>query len=355
MSARTAVAERAEERGRSAVEALRADPGAVAGTETGSWFDAGWKRRIVRRLLVRLPRSLRPVDAAFWAGVKAAATRAEWRRLTRSSYVVLYYHRLAGEEKEGQERLDLPAGLFASQLRLLRLLHFHPLAPEGLVAFHAGERLDLPPRSFAVTADDAFRDVVEPFLRHADARPVVFVPTQEVGGSSWWAGDEPLASWQQLERLGQAGVALGSHTRRHASLPGLEPAVLVDELEGSWRDLEGRAGFVPLLAYPHGRSDDAARRAAAAAGYAAAFTTDPGRNGAGTAPYLLRRVGVKAWDSRLSFLWKVVTGELLPPRWEAWRISRARRSSRRRRSRRAPRAGGAAASRGAGRAPPRMP
>ena len=335
--------ERAEQRGRAAVEALRADPTAVAGTEAGVWFEAGWKRRIARRLFMRLPRPLRPRDVAFWAEVRAAATGDEWRRLTRSSYVALYYHRLAGEGKDGQERIDLPAELFAAQLRLLRLLRFRPLAPEDVVAFHAGKLRELPSRSFVVTADDAFRDVVEPFLRHADARPVVFVPTQEVGGRSWWAGDEPVASWEELERLARAGVALGSHTRRHASLPGLEPAALADELEGSRRDLEQRDGFVPLLAYPHGRSDEAARRAAAAAGFRAAFTTDPGRNGAGTDPYLLRRIGVKAWDSRLSFLWKVVTGELLPPRWEAWRIRRARRSSRRRRPTRAPRGGGAAA------------
>src|SRR5438067_7227311 len=217
-SGQGAVTERAEQRGRTAVEALRADPAALAGTEAGAWFEAGWKRRIARRLLVRLPRPLRPRDVAFWAGVRAAATRDEWRRLTRSSYVALCYHRLAGEAKDGQERLDLPSELFARQLRLLRLLRFRPLAPDELVAFHTGERLGLPPRSFVVTADDAFRDVVEPFLRHADTWPVAFVPTQEVGGRSWWAGDEPVASWDELGRLAAAGVGLGSHTRRHASL-----------------------------------------------------------------------------------------------------------------------------------------
>jgi peptidoglycan/xylan/chitin deacetylase (PgdA/CDA1 family) len=333
MSERAAAAEREEARGRAAVEALRAGS-PLAGSPAGGWFEAGWKRRLMRRAVVRLPRRLRPSEIAFWAGVRAASTRDEWRRLTQSSYVALYYHRLAGEGKEGQERLDLPPELFERQLRLLRLLRFRPLAPEDLVAFHAGERRVLPRRSYVVTADDAFRDVVEPFLRHAAVRPLLFVPTQEVGGRSWWAGDEPVASWEELERLAEAGVALGSHTRRHASLPGLAAAALADELEGSRRDLVQRVRSVPLLAYPHGRSDEAARSAAAAAGYRAAFTTDPGRNGAGTDPYLLRRIGVKAWDSRLSFLWKVTTGELLPPRWEA---RRARRWSRRRRPRPAPR------------------
>ena len=330
--------ERAELRGRLAVEALRSDPRRLAGTEAGTWFDAGWKRRIVRRALARLPRSLRPSDAAFWAGVRSTASRAEWRRLTRSSYVALYYHRLAGDGKVGQERLDVAPERFDRQIRLLRLLRFRPLAPLDLQAFHAGELTDLPPRSYLVTVDDGFRDCVEPLLRHADVRPQLFVPTQEVGGRSWWAGEEPLASWEELERLASAGVAIGSHTRRHASLPELDGPALVDELEGSRRDLEARLASVPLLAYPHGRSDAASRSAARAAGYRAAFTTDPGRNGAGTDPYRLRRIGVKAWDSRLSFLWKVATGELLPARWEAWRIRRARPSSLRRRAKRAGRA-----------------
>jgi peptidoglycan/xylan/chitin deacetylase (PgdA/CDA1 family) len=243
--------------------------------------------------------------------------------LTRSSYVALYYHRLAGEGKPGQERLDVPPEAFARQVRLLRLLRFRPVAPGDLAAFHAGELADLPPRSYVVTVDDGFRDCVEPLLRHAEVRPQLFVPTQEVGGRSWWAGDEPLASWEELEQLAAAGVAIGSHTRRHALLPELEESALADELEGSRHDLEARLPSVPLLAYPHGRSDEASRAAAAAAGYQAAFTTDPGRNGAGTDPYRLRRIGVKAWDSRLSFLWKVATGELLPARWEAWLIRRA--------------------------------
>ena len=330
--------ERAERRGRLAAETLRGDPRAVAGTEIGAWFEAGWKRRLLRRALVLVPQPLRPADVAFWAGVRAATTRDEWRRLTRSSYVVLYYHRLAGERKPGQERMDLPPEQFRRQIRLLRLLRFRPLAPTELEEFHAGERTELPAHSYVITVDDGFRDCVEPLLRHADVRPQLFVPTQEVGGRSWWAGAEPLASWEELERLAEAGVAIGSHTRRHASLPGLEPAALADELEGSRHDLEERLPSVPLLAYPHGRSDAASRSAAAAAGYRAAFTTQPGRNGAGTDPYRLRRIGVKAWDSRLSFLWKVVTGELLPPRWEAWRIRRARPWSHRLRAIRAGRA-----------------
>jgi hypothetical protein len=77
-----------------------------------------------------------------------------------------------------------------------------------------------------------------------------------------------------------------------------------------------------LLAYPYGDHDERVRSAAAAAGYRAAFTTEPGRNGAGIDPYCLRRLGVLDWDNRSAFLWKALTGELLPWIWERRRRRR---------------------------------
>jgi hypothetical protein len=77
------------------------------------------------------------------------------------------------------------------------------------------------------------------------------------------------------------------------------------------------------VAYPHGSHDEAVCDAARSAGYGAAWTTAIGRNGSGTDRYCLRRVSVKARDSQLSFLWKALTGELPPRRWELRRRRRA--------------------------------
>jgi peptidoglycan/xylan/chitin deacetylase (PgdA/CDA1 family) len=314
-------------------------------TDTGpvpDWFAAPLRRRLLRRGLCRLPQPLLDllgrlpgtpgrlgVDAARWRGVRRRVPRAEWRRLTRSGYTVLYYHRLAGQGKPGQERLDLPPEVFDRQLALLRRLGFRPVAVDRLLAFHAGSGGSLPRRSYVVTADDAFRDCVAPLLRNADISPVVFVPTAEPGGRSWWAGDEPVAGWDELKALASAGVTIGSHSHRHIPLPELDCAHLPAELRQSRREAAAWLGHEPcLLAYPNGRRDGRVLEAAREAGFTLAFTTDPGRNGAGTDPLQLRRVGVKAWDSRLSFLWKALTGELLPPWWERRRISRAPRGYR---------------------------
>ena len=315
---------------RMSLEALREHPASVTSSPLGRWFEASWRTRALRRLLIAVPggaerlagrcgtrASSLAVDAVFWRATRHAATSAEWRRLTPSSYVVLYYHRLAGELRPGQERLDLAPGCFAAQMRLLGRLGFTALTPEQLRAFHHRLAADLPPRAYVVTADDGFRDCVEPFLAHASVHPQLFVPTAEVGGRSWWAGDSPLAGWEELRRLAAAGVGIGSHSSSHLALDELDDHEVSATLRSSRERLAAEVdGAIPFLAYPHGRRDRRVTRMARASGFELGFTTDPGRNALGTDPLQLRRIGVKAWDSRWSFLFKVLPGELLPARWE---------------------------------------
>jgi peptidoglycan/xylan/chitin deacetylase (PgdA/CDA1 family) len=137
-----------------------------------------------------------------------------------------------------------------------------------------------------------------------------------------------------LNRAGAAGVAVGSHTRHHASLIGLEGGALNDEIAGSLRDLErSQPGAIPLLSYPYGHCDRAAREKAIAAGYSAAYTTTAGRNAAGTDRWCLRRISVQSRNGVPSFLWKVMTGEPLPERWERRLVAREAAAHRRREGR----------------------
>lgn len=294
--------------------------------EPRDWCDAPWRTRLLRRL--RLPGTvLRPLarwsqrwadladDLAYWARVRAESGPGEWRRLT-SSYSVLVYHRFAGELKPGQERIDIAPRRFHRQLRLLRLLGFRALLLEDLLAFHRGERNDLPRRCFAISADDAMADAVEPLRRAARHHPQLYVPTAEVGGSAHWIDGEPVADWDEVRALAAAGVAIGSHTRHHRRLTQLQPPEREAELAGSLAELrEHVPGSAAVIAYPNGDHDDEVCRATAAAGYELAFTTEKGRNSAATDPFRLRRVSVHGADGALTVLWKVLTGEALPGFW----------------------------------------
>ena len=318
-------------RGASSVELVRADPTLLTEMQLGAFFHAYWRQRLVRRVAcrlrmsrqrVRLPRVLytAAADAAFWNGVRTAATTREWERLTRSAYVVFYYHRIAGDRKPGQEHLDIHPRRFQRQLNLLRRLGFCPLTPEELREFHRDPEAILPGRRFVLAADDGIRDAVEAFGRQGHLHPQMFVCTSFVGARAWWADDEPLSDWDEIVSLQALGGVIGSHSRGHTPLTELEAAALDETLSGALIDLETHVPHHSrLLAYPHGRHDERVREAAKAAGYEAAFTTEPGLNGAGTDVYCLRRIGLKDWDGSGAMLWKALTGELLPWFWERWR------------------------------------
>jgi peptidoglycan/xylan/chitin deacetylase (PgdA/CDA1 family) len=320
--------ERCRERGRSSVAMLAADPALATGLQLGSWFDAGWRLRALRRLAGgrgwvprsparRSPRGLAALaDLAFWEGVRERADRRLWDRLSRDSYVALVYHRFAGEMKPGQERIDISPRRFARQLRALRLAGFRPLAAEDLIAFHTSDGAELPPRSVAITVDDGMEDCLGPLRRHADWQPQLFVPTAELGGGAHWIDGEPVASWEQIRELASAGVGIGSHTRHHRRLTTLETAPRRIEISGSLTELRERLPApLELLAYPNGDHDASVCRDTRAAGYAAAFTTEKGRNGATADPFGLKRVSVHGADGALAVLWKAWTGEGLPGPW----------------------------------------
>ena len=83
-------------------------------------------------------------------------------------------------------------------------------------------------------------------------------------------------SWDELRRVQQAGVTVGSHTRTHVLMPNESRSRVMDEAAGSRQVLQEQLG-VPVrhFAYPNGAYDGASVKAVAAAGYRFAYGTLP--------------------------------------------------------------------------------
>lgn len=314
-------------RGKASLDVLRADPSLLTGIQAGTWFSAAWHARLLRRLLVWAPvaataaRAVTRREAAtrlsadvwFWAGVRSRASRREWRRLTRSSYVAFCYHQLAGAAAVSVHDLDLAPARFEAHLRMLRRLGYQPLSLGELYAFHSEPDAVLPRRRYLLTSDDGYSEAVAVLAHHAETRPVVFVITRFASGEQTPDPETSFAGWPDLAAARAAGVEIGSHTRTHASLVDCADDALADEISGPLDDFEA-AGIddAPVLAYPFGHFDDRVRQAAVDAGYRLAYTTRIGRNGAGTDPWRLRRITIHGRDGALALAWKAVTAEPLP-------------------------------------------
>ncbi len=103
-----------------------------------------------------------------------------------------------------------------------------------------------------------------------------------------------LLTWEEVRRLRDAGIEIGSHTRTHRTLSRLPPRELEAEIAGACDDLRSRLGLreVPL-AYPYGGAEHigaAAPEVARRAGHTCALSTIAGRNTPSTDRFLLHRV-----------------------------------------------------------------
>lgn len=335
-------------RGESSLAVARADPSLVPELQLGSFFEHHARGRVLRRVLSRLgvhrvfarvpsTRLVRIAgDLAFWAGVRSAATRTEWRRLTRSSYVVLAVHGIADEGKPATEPRRVPAKRLEEGLRLLRLLGWRPLGPDELIAFHENQGATLSRRRYVLAVDHFSRDALTALERWAETLPYVFVFTSLLDERAWGAEADETLTWGDARALAAIGGTIGSQGRHNKPLTRLNARAVELELSRSLIELQAHVDVAfPLLAYPFGahsaRICDAARRV----GYQGGFTTNPGRNGAGTDPLGLRRTEISDSDGPVTFLWKAVTGGDVPWWWKPWRVStfRERRAAHRRRAR----------------------
>ncbi len=229
-----------------------------------------------------------------------------------SDVLVLCYHAVSP---------DWPADLAVTPERFEEQLEL--LVRRGFVGRTFEKTLAEPSATptVVITFDDAYRSVREaalPIMRRLGLPGSVYVPTSYPGqpgpmvwgGIDRWVGTphEPELSclgWDELGELADEGWEVGSHTRSHPHLTGLDDAALMTELEGSKADCEEALGRpCTSIAYPYGDVDSRVSGAAGAAGYTAGAALPEGRFHLGD-PLAWPRVGVYNGDDLRRFRLKV--------------------------------------------------
>lgn len=126
----------------------------------------------------------------------------------------------------------------------------------------------------ALTFDDGLVDNLEalvPILRETGARATSFVTSGVLGEPYPGAGDTRYLTAEEVRELHRSGVEIGGHTVTHPDLTRLSFAEARAEIADGCAQLAEIVGApVDTFAYPFGRADEQAARAAAAAGVRAA-------------------------------------------------------------------------------------
>lgn len=212
---------------------------------------------------------------------------------------ILCYHRIEAPPTGAERNTNFVAPKrFAEQLALLQRAGYSGVTVRDIVEWQNGMRT-LPTRSIAITFDDAYESVAEhaiPMLDTSAWPCTLFVVCSEVGGANRWDVDAPparLMTGSTLRALASRGHEIGSHSRTHRRIRGLDAAAATDELAGSRMELEQLLGGpVKSFAFPYGSHDADALTQVRHAGYDGACTLKRWANPKSGNSLRLGRMGV---------------------------------------------------------------
>ena len=189
----------------------------------------------------------------------------------RTSIAVLMYHAIdAADARAADPHYTVSPDAFDAQLGTLHAAGVRASSVAALLASPASAHS--PEHRIALTFDDGHASNLRAAERLAQAGMSAdfFVNSSTVGTAGF-------LSWPQLRRMHAMGMSIQSHGHTHRYLDDLAPGEARAELLDSRRAIEDGLGApCTLFAPPGGRQPDDFRSLAAATGYRAVCTSEPG-------------------------------------------------------------------------------
>ncbi|MHB8858464.1 MAG: polysaccharide deacetylase family protein [Thermoleophilia bacterium] len=205
--------------------------------------------------------------------------------------ILMYHH--VGEPPAGADKirrgLTVSAADFDAQMSYLKKAGYQPISQTDLFNALFAAR-PLPANPVMLTFDDGYTDNYEvglPILQKYSFPATFYIISDRVGEAEYM-------TWDQVVKLDQAGMDIGSHTATHPDLTEVSSAEAQKELTGSSQILQIYLGHpVYWLCYPAGKYDDTVVSLARSTGYLLAVTTEAGEVQSSGAPLTLWRYRVR--------------------------------------------------------------
>ena len=231
---------------------------------------------------------------------------------------VICYHKVGRKPLRAKLRgIYVTRNFFYRQMRELRQEGFHSLTLDEAVAATA------PPgksKKIVLTFDDGSVTVFKnalPALTEAGFTAINYLVADFLGGRNEWDivhGEVPdrLMDDAQVRDWMAAGHEIGAHTRTHPHLSKIPLNQAREEIFGSKKKLEDRFG-IPIrhFCYPYGDFSPHVRDLVAEAGYTTAVTTTWGVYEVGSDPFLINRLGARAYSLNFRNVFRRLLGRPL--------------------------------------------
>lgn len=186
---------------------------------------------------------------------------------------VLYYHSVVDESEIAEKNeVVISAQQLRAELQLVKDLGYTPLTISE-VNDYLNNNKAIPKNSILITFDDGYMDNYVhafPILQELDMKATIFVISSGIDGGYYLSSD-------QIKEMSDYGIDIESHTVNHVHLNSLSYEEQLKELTDSKAKIESITNKPVLsIAYPFGDYDENSEKAAIAAGYSLAFTTNLG-------------------------------------------------------------------------------
>ena len=214
---------------------------------------------------------------------------------------VLMYHyvRVVTDKRDilGFNLSVTPAN-FAAQMDWLATHGFHPITLDDLAGYLNGHQA-LPAHPIVLTFDDGYADF------YTNALPVLLshdFPAVSYIVPGFWGDASRYMTPDQVLRINQEGIQVGSHTMNHVNLINTSNSQLPYQLTQSKAELEKLLSH-PVLSfcYPSGDFNSRVAQAVQAAGYRDATTTQYGRDRALYSRYIWGRLRISGGESLATY------------------------------------------------------
>jgi len=181
---------------------------------------------------------------------------------------VLMYHyieEIPADASLARMNLTVSPAIFETQMEHLYSKDYQPIVFKEFFDYIEG-RAEIPEKPIIITFDDGWKNQYQnafPLLKKYNFRATFFPVVNYIDGVSFM-------SWDELKKLIESDMEIGSHTMNHPNLNGLSENYLQHELQNSKNILEKNLGQPILtLAYPYCAFNSDVIKAVYEAGYLA--------------------------------------------------------------------------------------